>query len=162
VSANKERMSLSFRVTRRAEATWNGTVADGGGRIGLGSGAYEGPFSLRARVEDVQRATNPEELIAAAEAGCFTMSLANLLGEAGHPPDDLRTTASVRLEEQDGRFTITLIELRTTAEVQGIGEQQFLELAQQAKATCPVSRALRGATITLDATLAGREALAGS
>ena len=153
---------MSFRVTRRAEASWEGTVADGGGRIGLGSGAYEGPFSLRARVEDVQRATNPEELIAAAEAGCFTMSLANLLGEAGHPPEDLRTTASVRLEQRDGRFTITLIELRTTAQVGGISEEGFLELAQQAKATCPVSRALGAVEITLDATLAGSEALAGS
>lgn len=153
---------MSFRVTRLAEATWKGSVADGGGRIGLGSGAYEGPFSLRARVEDVERATNPEELIAAAEAGCFTMSLANLLGEAGHPPEDLRTSASIRLEQQDGRFTITLIELRTTATVDGISEDQLLELAQQAKATCPVSRALEGVEITLDATLAGSEALAGS
>jgi lipoyl-dependent peroxiredoxin len=153
---------LSFRVTRRAEATWKGTVPDGGGRIGLGSGAYEGPFSLRGRMEEMQRATNPEELIAAAEAGCFTMSLANLLSEAGHPPEDLRTTASVRLEEQDGRFTITLVELRTTAMVEGIGGEQFLELAQQAKGTCPVSRALGGVEITLDARLAGSEALAGS
>jgi osmotically inducible protein OsmC len=153
---------LSFRVTRTAQATWAGSVPDGGGRIGLGSGAYEGPFSLRARVEEVERATNPEELIAAAEAGCFTMSLANLLGEAGHPPEDLRTTASVRLEEQDGRFSITLIELRTTARVQGIDEEQLLELAQQAKATCPVSRALGGVEITLDAALVGNEALAGS
>jgi osmotically inducible protein OsmC len=146
---------LSFRVTRRAEASWKGTVADGGGRIGLGSGAYEGPFSLRARVEDVQRATNPEELIAAAEAGCFTMSLANLLSEAGRPPDDLRTTANVRLEQQDGRFAVTRIELRTTGEVQGISAERFRELADQAKATCPVSRALAGVEITVDATLAG-------
>jgi osmotically inducible protein OsmC len=153
---------LSFRVTRRAQATWQGSVPDGGGRIGLGSGAYEGPFSLRARTEDVERATNPEELIAAAEAGCFTMSLANLLGQAGHPPEDLRTTASVRLEQQDGRFAITLVELRTTANVQGISEERFVELAREAKATCPVSRALAGAEITLDATLAGGGAPAGS
>ena len=153
---------MSFRVTRTAQATWSGGVPDGGGRIGLGSGAYEGPFSLRARVEDVERATNPEELIAAAEAGCFTMSLANLLGEAGHPPEDLRTTASIRLEEHDGRFSITLIQLRATARVQGVSEEQFLELAQQAKATCPVSRALGGVEITLDAALVGNRALAGS
>jgi osmotically inducible protein OsmC len=147
---------LSFRVTRRAEATWQGGVADGGGRIALGSGAYEGPFSLRARVEDVQRATNPEELIAAAEAGCFTMSLANLLSEEGHPPDDLRTTANVRLEQQeDGRFTVTRIELRTAGEVQGITAEQFRELAEQAKATCPISRALGSVEISIDATLAG-------
>src|SRR6516162_8473869 len=89
--ATLRRGALSVRVTRGAQASWQGTVADGGGRIGLGSGAYEGPFSLRARVEDVERATNPEELIAAAEAGCFTMSLANLLSEAGHPPAALET-----------------------------------------------------------------------
>ena len=105
---------MSFRVTRRSQATWSGTVPDGGGRLSLGSGAYEGPFSLKARVEDVETATNPEELIAAAEAGCFTMSLANLLSEAGHPPDELSTTAGVRLEQQDGRFSITRIELSTT------------------------------------------------
>jgi osmotically inducible protein OsmC len=144
---------LSFRVTRRSQATWRGTVADGGGRLSLGSGAYEGPFSLKARVEDVERATNPEELIAAAEAGCFTMSLANLLSEAGHPPDDLTTTASVRLEQRDGRFSITTIELRTTGQVAGVSAERFEELAREAKETCPVSRVLAGAEITLRATL---------
>lgn len=161
-SSPTRRTSLSFRIIRRAQATWQGNVPDGGGRLGLGSGAYEGPFSLRARTEEVERATNPEELIAAAEAGCFTMSLANLLDTAGHPPEDLTTTASVRLEERDGRFAITLIELRTTAQVRDISQEQLLELAEQAKATCPVSRALAGVEITLDATLAGTEALAGS
>lgn len=147
---------MSFRVTRRAEATWQGSATDGGGRIALGSGAYEGPFSLRARVEDVQRATNPEELIAAAEAGCFTMSLANLLSETGHPPDDLQTTANVRLEQQeDGRFAVTQIELRTAGEVPGVTAERFRELAEQAKATCPISRALGGVEISIDATLAG-------
>jgi lipoyl-dependent peroxiredoxin len=146
---------LSFRVTRGSQASWQGTVSDGGGRIALGSGAYEGPFSLRARVEDVERATNPEELIAAAEAGCFTMSLANVLTEAGHPPEDLQTTASVRLEQQDGRFSITLIELRTVGEVEGITAERFAELAAEAKSTCPVSRVLAGAEITVDARLAG-------
>jgi osmotically inducible protein OsmC len=108
---------VSFRVTRRSQATWKGTVPEGGGRLALGSGAYEGPFSLKARVEDVEKATNPEELIAAAEAGCFTMSLANLLSEAGHPPEELSTTAGVRLEQVDGRFSITQVELRTTGTV---------------------------------------------
>src|SRR6201984_1953258 len=86
-------MSVRVRVTRTAQATWQGDLGEDGGRIGVGSGAYEGPFTLRARVEDVERATNPEELIAAAEAGCFTMSLANLLSEAGHPPPRPRATA---------------------------------------------------------------------
>jgi lipoyl-dependent peroxiredoxin len=145
---------VSFRVTRRSQATWKGTVSDGGGRLALGSGAYEGPFSLKARVEDVEKATNPEELIAAAEAGCFTMSLANLLSEAGHPPEELSTTAGVRLEQQDGRFSITKIELRTTGSVPGVSDQQFADLAREAKETCPVSRVLAGAEITIEATLA--------
>jgi osmotically inducible protein OsmC len=146
---------VSFRITRRSRASWQGTVPEGGGRIELGSGAYEGPFTLRARTEDVERATNPEELIAAAEAGCFTMSLANLLGEAGHPPEDLQTTASVRLEQQETGFSITLIELRTVGKVPGITAERFTELAAEAKRTCPVSRALSATEITLDASLAG-------
>lgn len=144
---------MSVRVTRRAQASWQGTVEDGGGRIGLGSGAYEGPFSLRARVQDVERATNPEELIAAAEAGCFTMSLANLLSEAGHPPADLQTTVRIRLEQLDAGFRITLLELATTGKVPGIDQATFAGLAEQAKATCPVSLALAGTTITVEATL---------
>jgi lipoyl-dependent peroxiredoxin len=146
---------VSIRVTRSAQASWQGTVPDGGGRLALGSGAFEGPFTLRARVEDVEHATNPEELIGAAEAGCYTMSLANLLSEAGHPPSDLRTTARVRLEQLDQGFTITHIELQTVGEVPGVEEHRFVELAQQAKATCPVSRALAGTEITLEASLAG-------
>jgi lipoyl-dependent peroxiredoxin len=147
---------LSFRVTRSADASWQGTVPDGGGRIALGSGAFEGPFTLKARIEDVERATNPEELIGAAEAGCFTMSLANELSEAGHPPTDLRTTARVRLEQlETGGFTITEIALRTVGDVPGVEEATFARLAEQAKATCPVSRALAGTTVTLDARLAG-------
>jgi osmotically inducible protein OsmC len=146
---------MSIRVTRRSHASWQGTVPDGGGRIELGSGAFEGPFSLRARVEDVQRATNPEELIAAAHAGCFTMSLANLLSQAGHPPQDLRTTAAVRLEQQPSGFTITQIALETVGEVDGIDGERFAELAAEAERTCPVSRALAGTEITLTASLAG-------
>ncbi len=145
---------MSVRVTRRSEASWQGTVPDGGGRIALGSGAFEGPFTLRARVDDVERATNPEELIAAAEAGCFTMSLANMLGEAGHPPTDLRTTAEVRLEQLETGFSITRITLRTVGEVPGVDAATFQKLATEAEATCPVSRALGGTEITLEATLA--------
>ncbi len=146
---------MSIRVTRRSRASWQGTVPDGGGRIELGSGAYEGPFSLRARVEDVERATNPEELIGAAHAGCFTMSLANVLSEAGHPPQDLRTTASVRLEQQESGFAITQIALETVGQVDGIDAERFAELAAEAERTCPVSRALAGTEITLSAKLAG-------
>ncbi len=146
---------MGVRVTRTAEASWQGDLPDGGGRIGVGSGAYEGPFTLRARVDDVERSTNPEELIGAAHAGCFTMSLANLLSESGHPPADLNTTAHVRLEQLDTGFTITKIELQTTGEVPGVDADTFAKLAQQAKDTCPVSRALAGTEITLEARLAG-------
>ncbi len=111
---------MSVRVTRTAQASWRGDLADGGGRIGVGSGAYEGPFTLRARVEDVERSTNPEELIGAAHAGCFTMSLANLLTESGHPPADLQTTAKVRLEQLETGFAITNIALETVGEVPGV------------------------------------------
>jgi lipoyl-dependent peroxiredoxin len=129
-------------------------VDEGGGRIGVGSGAYEGPFTLRARIEETP-STNPEELIGAAHAGCFTMSLASLLGEEGHPPDDLSTTAKVRLEQrEDGGFSITSIALATTGRVDGVDEARFAELAERAKATCPVSRALAGTEITLSARLA--------
>lgn len=146
---------MSFRITRRSTASWQGTVAEGGGRIALGSGAFEGAFSLRARTEEVERATNPEELIAAAEAACFTMSLANLLSEAGHPPEDLQTTASIRLEQQESGFSITLIELRTVGQVPEVSAERFAQLADEAKRTCPVSRALAGTEIRLDASLAG-------
>ena len=146
---------MSVRVTRTAHASWQGDLPNGGGRIGAGSGAYEGAFTLRARVEDVERSTNPEELIGAAHAGCFTMSLANLLSESGHPPADLQTTARVRLEQLDTGFTITKIELRTAGDVPDVDAETFAQLAQQAKETCPVSRALAGTEITLEAQLGG-------
>jgi lipoyl-dependent peroxiredoxin len=144
---------LSIRVSRHAEASWQGTVPEGGGRIALGSGAYEGAFTLRNRVEDVERGTNPEEMIAAAEAGCFTMSLANLLSEAGSPPEDLQTTVRVRLEQKEEGFRITRISITTVGDVPGIDGGRFAELAEQAEATCPVSLALAGTEITLEATL---------
>jgi lipoyl-dependent peroxiredoxin len=144
---------VSVRVSRSAEASWQGTVPEGGGRIALGSGAYEGSFTLRARVEDVERETNPEELIAAAQAGCFTMSLANLLSEQGTPPRDLRTTARVRLEQKEEGFRITRIAVKTVGDVPGVDAEQFAALAEQAKATCPVSLALAGTEITLEASV---------
>ena len=140
-------------MSRSARASWQGTVPEGGGRISLDSGVYEGPFTLRARVEDVEHTTNPEELIAAAEAGCFTMSLANLLSEAGSPPADLRTTVRVRLEQLDEGFRITRIAIKTVGNVPGVDDAQFVALAEQAKATCPVSLALAGTEITLEAGL---------
>ncbi len=145
---------MSFRVTRSAKAAWQGNVEEGGGRIALGSGAFDGPYSLRSRERDGERTTNPEELLGAAEAGCYTMSLANVLGEAGHPAGDIRTTARVTLAQVDGSFTITRIDLETVAEVPGLDAERFGELAQQAK-DCTVSRVLTGTEITLAASLGG-------
>ncbi len=144
---------MSVRVSRSATASWQGTVPEGGGRIGLHSGAYEGAFTLRNRIEDVEKGTNPEELIAAAEAGCFTMSLADLLSEAGSPPRDLETTVRVRLEQKEEGFRITRISVATVGDVPGVDAETFLTLAEQAKATCPVSLALAGTEITLEASL---------
>ena len=100
--------------------------------------------------------TNPEELIGAGHAGCFTMSLANLMSEAGHPPIDLETTARVHLEQLEQGFRITRIELDTTGEAEGVDAATFAALAEQAKSTCPVSLALAGTEITLKATLTER------
>lgn len=146
-------MIVSVRVSRSATASWQGTVPDGGGRIGLGSRAFEGAFTLRNRVEDSVRGTNPEELIAAAQAGCFTMSLADLLSEAGSPPQDLRTTVRVRLEQKEEGFRITRIAVTTVGDVPGVDEERFIALAERAKSTCPVSLALAGTEITLEASL---------
>jgi osmotically inducible protein OsmC len=144
---------VGIHVVRIAHASWKGSVADGEGRIGVGSGAFDGTFTLRARVEDGMPATNPEELIGAGHAGCFTMSLANLMSEAGHPPIDLQTTARVHLEQLDAGFRITKIELDTVGETEGMDEPTFATMAEQAKSTCPVSLALAGTEITLKATL---------
>jgi len=145
---------LSFRVVRSAEASWRGAVPDGSGRVALGSGAFEGPYSLRSRVEEGGRATNPEELVGAAEAACFTMSLANLLGQAGYPARDLRTTARVTLAQVGTGFNITRIDLRTVGDVPGVDHALFGALASKAK-DCTVSRALTGTEITIDASVAG-------
>jgi osmotically inducible protein OsmC len=144
---------MSIRITRTAQASWSGTVAEGGGRLGLGSGAFEGQFTLKARVEDGQAGANPEELIGAGLAGCFTMSLADQLSEAGHPPAELRTTASVRLEQRPEGFRITRITLSTEGEVPGVEAARFQELAERAKATCPVSLVLAGTEIAIEARL---------
>jgi len=144
---------VAVKIVRSATATWSGTVPDGGGRLALGSGAFEGPFTLRARVEDGQHTANPEELIGLGHAGCFTMSLADLLSTEGHPPADLTTEARVSLEQTDGGWAITHIELHTRGEVEGVDAETFERLAEQAKATCPVSRALAGTEISLVAEL---------
>jgi osmotically inducible protein OsmC len=144
---------VGIRIIRTAQASWSGTVPDGGGRLALGSGAFEGPFTLRARVEDGQHTANPEELVGLANAACYTMSLADLLSTEGHPPAALETAARVHLEQTGENWSITRIELHTTGSVQGVDGATFEALAQQAKATCTVSRALAGTEITLVAEL---------
>jgi osmotically inducible protein OsmC len=145
---------VSFRVIRSAEACWQGTLPEGSGWITLGSGAFDGPYSLRARAEEGDQAANPEELLGAAEAACFTMSLANLLGEAGHRARDLRTTARVTLAQEGARFNITRIALTTVGDVPGVDHAAFAQFARQAK-DCTVARALTGTEITLEASVAG-------
>lgn len=138
-------------ITRRATASWKGTVARGGGRLGVNSGAFEGPFTAKARVEDTD-GTNPEELLGAAHAGCFTMSMANLLTKARAPAERLSTEATVYLEEEGGRHTITRIELVLTGSAD-VDAETFERLAREAKETCTVSRVLAGTRIELSATL---------
>jgi osmotically inducible protein OsmC len=143
-----------MRFKRRSRAAWQGGVEDGGGTISLGSGAFEGAYSLRARTADESLDTNPEELIAAAHAGCFTMALSNELTQAGHPPANLDTTATVYLEQRDEGFVIPRIDLETRGEVPGIDAETFERLADEAKRGCPVSKVLAAAEITLQASLA--------
>ncbi len=119
----------------------------------LGSGAYEGPYTFRSRFENGE-GTNPEELIAAAHAGCFSMALSNVLAQAGFTPTSIDTTAAVVLERGDAGFSISRIELTTAAEVPGISESDFAAHADTAKRTCPVSQALKAVEITLSARLA--------
>jgi osmotically inducible protein OsmC len=141
-------------VTRKADAEWQGDLRSGKGHMSLGSGAFSGSYSFPSRFE-AGEGTNPEELIGAAHAGCFSMALAAGLSAAGHAPESIRTTATVHLEKQDGGFAITRIELATQARVPGIEAPAFAEQAQKAKENCPVSKALAGTTIELDAQLVG-------
>lgn len=138
--------------TRKAEAEWSGDLKDGHGTMALGSGAFKGPYSFRSRMED-GAGTNPEELLGAAHAGCFSMQLSAMLAAAGHPPTRLHTTALVHFGPSGGGFAITGIDLTTEAEVPGLDSAAFLEQAEAAKLNCPVSKALAATPITLKATL---------
>ncbi|MEP6602552.1 MAG: OsmC family protein [Spartobacteria bacterium] len=137
---------------RNGSAVWEGTLKGGKGTMKLGSGAYEGPYSFSSRFEE-GTGTNPEELIGAAEAGCFSMALSSNLEKAGHPPTRIQTTATVKLEMVDGGPKITSIELDCQAEVPGIDDAKFQEAANLTKQKCPVSVALSGTTINLIAKL---------
>jgi osmotically inducible protein OsmC len=139
--------------TRTSSARWQGNLKDGSGSMALGSGAYEGPYTFVSRFESGEGGTNPEELIAAAHAGCFSMAFSNILAQAGFTPNSVETSAAVHLERVEGGFGITRIDLTTRADVPGIDAAEFEKHAAAAKAGCPVSKALAAVEITLDAAL---------
>lgn len=139
-------------AVRKANAVWEGGLKDGQGRVALGSGAFEGSYSFGSRFEE-GTGTNPEELIGAAYAGCFSMALAAGLGRAGFASRRVATTAKVHIEKVGEGFTITRIEADTEADVPGIDEATFQEVAQRTKETCPVSRALAAVEVVLTARL---------
>ncbi|MEZ5293329.1 MAG: OsmC family protein [Vicinamibacterales bacterium] len=140
-------------MARTATAEWRGDLMGGAGRVALGSGAYEGAYSFATRFQDGAGA-NPEELLGAAHAGCFSMALANDLAQAGHPATSVRTTASVHLGKDDAGFKITRIDLEVVAEVPGVDASAFQRFADATRTGCIISRALAANEITLKATLA--------
>ena len=128
---------------RNGSADWSGDLQSGKGTMTVGDGVFEGPYTFKSRFEEGQ-GTNPEQLIAAAHAGCFTMALSNMLAEAGTPVDRVHTTADIELRFVDGAPTITKIDLVTEGQVPGLDQATFEEQAQKAKEACLVSRALAG------------------
>ena len=139
-------------AARTAEARWDGTLKDGNGRMRFGGGAFDGAYSFTSRFEEGE-GTNPEELIGAAHAGCYSMALSGELGKAGHQPKRVSTTARVHLAKEGEGFAINRIDLETEAEVPGLEDEEFQKTAEAAKNGCPVSKALAGPEITLKARL---------
>src|SRR2546423_7677862 len=135
---------------RTSDAQWEGDLPSGKGTMRFGGGAFEGQYSFASRFES-GTGTNPEELIAAAHAGCFSMALSGALSRAGHVPNRVHTTAKVHLDKGDAGFRISAIELETEADVPGIDDAAFQKQAPAAKVRCPVSQALAAVDITLDA-----------
>jgi osmotically inducible protein OsmC len=138
--------------TRNAQATWTGNLKEGNGTIKVGSGAFEGKYSFGTRFEGAP-GTNPEELIGAAHAGCYSMALAAGLGKNGFNPQSVHTTAAVTLEKVGDGFKITKIKLASEAKVAGIDNAKFQEIANATKTGCPVSQALSATPIELEAKL---------
>ena len=138
--------------TRSAHAEWTGPIDSGEGTMAFGSGAFEGPYSFRSRMQD-GAGTNPEELFGAEHAGCFSMALSLVLGNEGHPPESISTDAKVRFEQRGEGWAITGIELTTVGRVPGMDDDAFAKAAETAKENCPVSVALGGVDITLNASL---------
>jgi lipoyl-dependent peroxiredoxin len=140
-------------AVRTARAEWRGNLRDGSGTVQSETGAVSGQYSFSSRFEE-GTGTNPEELVAAAHAGCFSMALSGNLGKAGHDPEYVRTTARVHLEKRDAGFTIVRVELVTRARVPGITNEAFQVEAEAAKKGCPISRALSDSIeVVLDASL---------
>jgi osmotically inducible protein OsmC len=139
---------------RTGEALWDGTLKDGKGRFSTGSGEIAGAYLFGTRFEE-EPGSNPEELIGAAHASCFSMALAGDLERAGHEPQTVRTVASVHLEKGDAGFTITGIDLDAEAQVHGIENAEFQRIAEGTRVNCPVSRALAAVPIGLTARLTG-------
>lgn len=137
---------------RKAKARWNGDLQNGNGKMSFGSGAYEGSYSFKSRFEE-GTGTNPEELIGAAHAGCYSMALSADLAEAGYEPESVTTNSTVKLEMVDGDPAITTIILNVTAKIADIDNKTFQEHAEGAKKNCPVSKALAGVNIELHASL---------
>jgi lipoyl-dependent peroxiredoxin len=141
-------------LVRQSEAEWTGSLKEGAGRMRLGSGAFEGPYSFVSRFES-GAGSNPEELIGAAHAGCYSMALAAGLGRAGHTPTRIHTVAKVHLGTTEAGPAITQIDLEVQGQVPGLDAAGFQQHAEDAKKNCPVSRALAAVpNITLKATLA--------
>jgi osmotically inducible protein OsmC len=139
---------------RTASALWQGNLTEGSGTVRTGKGGYEGNYSFKSRFEEGE-GTNPEELVGAAHAGCFSMFLSKVLADAGYTPESVSTTANVYLEKTDAGQSVTRIALETVGQVPGIDEAEFVKSAENAKANCPISRLLApGTEITLTARLA--------
>jgi len=138
---------------RNAIAIWEGNLKSGKGRMELGGGAYKGSYSFASRFEQTP-GTNPEELIAAAHAGCFSMALSGELEKAGYTAEHIHTVAKVHIDKVGDGFKITTVELETEGKVRGIDEKTFMRHAEAAKKSCPVSMALGGVEIRLNARLA--------
>jgi osmotically inducible protein OsmC len=139
-------------ATRSATARWTGTLKEGGGTFAVQSGAVEGAYTWATRFGD-EDGTNPEELVGAAHAACFSMALSSNLGKAGYTPEAIDTTARVHFEQGDAGFSIVKIELSTVARVAGVADEEFQAIAETAKSTCPISRALAAVPVELSATL---------
>lgn len=140
-------------MKRKASAVWKGSLKDGSGTLTSESGVLDStPYSFKTRFES-EKGTNPEELIGAAHAGCFSMAFSLILGQAGMTPEKIETQATITLEQKDGGFAVTASHLDVTATIPGADPAAFQEAAEKAKANCPISKLLN-ATITMDAKLA--------